>query len=312
MWKSLRDLPQSIMRILVTGGDGLLARALRDAAPADADWLFLGHAEFDLTLPGPMDRRLASFRPQWVINTAAYNAVDRCEVEREVSWDVNAAGPSRLAEACARHGCRLVHYSTDYVFDGGKGSAYVESDPPCPLNHYAAGKLAGEQAVLKAHDGNLVLRTSWLFGDNGQRSRSYVHAVLRQLHAGAPLKAAVDQASVPTYAPDLARWTLALTEKGCAGLFHAVNDGGLSRLDWTLAIIDEAAATGWIRSAPTVEPVSTDAFGGGIRRPKQTVLSNAKAAAILGRPLGSWRPGLKQLIRGLAAERDAAEGSRNG
>src|SRR6266480_2830463 len=139
------------MRILVTGGNGLLARALHDAAPAGAEMLLLGHGDFDLTQLELMDRQLASFRPQFVINTAAYNAVDRCEDEGELSWAVNATGPLRLAERCAEHRCRLIHYSTDYVFDGAKRSPYVESDPTNPLNHYAAGKLAGEQSVLKTH-----------------------------------------------------------------------------------------------------------------------------------------------------------------
>jgi dTDP-4-dehydrorhamnose reductase len=289
------------MRILVTGGDGLLARAIQDAAPAGAEVLLLSHGEFDLTQVELMDRRLASFRPQIVINTAAYNGVDRCEVERELSWAVNATGPLRLAERCAKHRCRLIHYSTDYVFDGAKQSPYVESDPPNPLNHYAAGKLAGEQSVLKAHADNLVLRTSWLFGDNGQKSRSYVHTVLRQFRAGTPLKATTDQVSAPTYAPDLARWTLALLQKGSIGLVHTVNDDCVSRFDWTLAIVAEARQAGPIRSEIPVEAVRTDYFGAGIRRPRYTALSNAKAAATLGQTLGSWRPGLRQLLRQLAA-----------
>jgi len=279
----------------------LLARALHDAAPAGAEVLLLSHGEFDLTQVELMERRLASFRPHIVINTAAYNAVDRCEVDREISWAVNATGPLRLAERCAKHRCRLIHYSTDYVFDGAKKSPYVETDPPNPLNHYAAGKLAGEQSVLRARADNLVLRTSWLFGDNGRNSRSYVHTVLRQLRAGTTLKAVTEQVSMPTYAPDLARWTLALLEKGSTGLVHAVNDDCVSRFEWTLAIVAEAGQAGLILSQVPVEAVRADYFGAGIRRPNFTVLSNAKAAAILGQTLGSWRPGLRQLLLQLAA-----------
>jgi dTDP-4-dehydrorhamnose reductase len=290
------------MRILVTGGNGLLARALHDAAPAGIEMSLLSHCEFDLTQVELMDRQLAAFRPQIVINTAAYNAVDRCEVERELSWAVNATGPLRLAERCAKHRCRLIHYSTDYVFDGAKKSPYVETDPPNPLNYYAAGKLAGEQSVLKAEADNLVLRTSWLFGDNGEMSRSYVHTVLRQLRTGSLLKAATDQIAAPTYAPDLARWTLELLEKGSTGLVHAVNDDPLSRHEWTVAIVAEAEQEGLIRSRVAVDAVRTDFFGAGIRRPGYTVLSNAKAAAILRQPLDSWRPGLRQLLRQITAE----------
>ena len=288
------------MRILVTGGDGLLARALYAMAPAGTELLLLNHREFDLTKLELMDRRIAAIRPQVVINTAAYNGVDYCEIERDLSWSVNAVGPLSLAECCARHRCQLIHYSTDYVFDGAKKFPYVETDPPNPLNHYAAGKLAGEKAVLKAHANNLVLRTSWLFGDNGERSRSYVHIVLGQACAGKALKATSDQLSAPTYAPDLALWTFALLEGNCTGLLHAVNDDGLSRYEWTLAILAEAGKAGLLRSEIPVEPVLTDFFGPGIRRPQYTVLSNANLAAILGRRLGSWRAGLSQLLRQIA------------
>src|SRR5579859_4726054 len=136
-------------RVVVTGGNGLLAYQLKKLAPADSDFHFPGHAEFDLTNPDLMTRALAELRPHLVINTAAYNLVDRCENERDLSWSVNAAGPQKLAELCAAMNIRLVHYSTDYVFDGAKKSPYVETDPANPLNHYAAGKFAGEQAVLE-------------------------------------------------------------------------------------------------------------------------------------------------------------------
>ena len=110
--------------ILVTGGDGLLAHALREVAPRDFEISCPRHADFDLTAPDAMARWLAEFRPDIVINTAAYNLVDRCEVERDLSWAVNAIGPRQLAELCARNGIRLVHYGTDYVFDGEKKSPY--------------------------------------------------------------------------------------------------------------------------------------------------------------------------------------------
>ena len=137
------------MKMLITGGNGLLAHALQRCSPANCQLVVLGHAEFDLTQPNLMAQRLSELRPDAVINTAAYNAVDRCETERDLSWAVNAAGPQMLAELCSRQHCRLVQYGTDYVFDGCNSSPYTEQDPTNPLNHYAAGKMAGEQAVLK-------------------------------------------------------------------------------------------------------------------------------------------------------------------
>ncbi len=297
------------MKILITGGNGLLAQALQRCSPANCQPVVLGHAEFDLTQPPLLAQRLSEFRPDAVINTAAYNAVDRCETERDLSWAVNAAGPQMLAELCSRQNCRLVHYATDYVFDGSKGSPYNEQDQPHPLNHYAAGKLAGEQAVLQTHANHLVLRTSWLFGHHPARPKSYVHTILRQALAAHPLKATSDQVSVPTYAPDLARWTYAFLRLGMSGLIHAVNDEGLSRYDWTLAILDEAKQAGLLQATTPVERVPTDYFSPGLRRPSYSVLDNQKAAAILGRPLGSWRLGLQELLRQIReSSADASEG----
>jgi len=283
-------------RILVTGGDGLLAYALRTLAPLDCAMTFLSRADFDLTAPGQMRQRLDAVQPEVVINTAAYNLVERCEQERELSWTVNATGPEALAKLCAEKNVRLVHYGTDYVFDGAKGSAYVESDAPNPLNHYGAGKLAGEQAVLAASPGHVVMRTSWVFGWHPTQTKSYVHSVLRAARAGNNLKATTDQASVPTYSEDLARWTLELIVKGGRGLFHAVNDEGVCRFDWTRAILEEATRLALISDKIAVEPVTSDFFKSPMRRPQNSILANGQLAALLDRPLGSWRAGLRKML----------------
>lgn len=283
-------------RILVTGGDGLLAYALRALATPDCELTFLSRADFDLTAPAQMRERLDALHPEVVINTAAYNLVERCEQERELSWAVNATGPEMLAKMCAEKNIRLVHYGTDYVFDGEKGSAYVEADVPNPLNHYGAGKLAGEQAVLAASPKHVVMRTSWVFGSHPTQTKSYVHSVLRAARAGNNIRATTDQASAPTFSEDLAQWTLALIEKNGKGLLHAVNDEGVSRFDWTRAIVGEAARLGLILPETSVEPVTSDFFKSPMRRPKRSILANAKLTALLGQPLGSWRAGLRKML----------------
>jgi len=283
-------------RILVTGGDGLLAYALRAPAPADCELTFLSRADFDLTAPEQMRERLDALRPEVVINTAAYNLVERCEQERELSWAVNATGPGILAKICAEKNIRLVHYGTDYVFDGEKESPYVETDAPHPLNHYGAGKLAGEQAVLAASPKHVVMRTSWVFGSHPTQTKSYVHSVLRAARAGNSLKATTDQVSVPTYSEDLARLTLGLIQKGGNGLFHAVNDEGVSRFDWTRAVLENAKEFELIPTQIQVEPVTSDFFKSPMRRPKRSILANAKLTELLGRPVGSWRAGLRKML----------------
>jgi dTDP-4-dehydrorhamnose reductase len=286
------------VKILVTGGNGLLAHSLRELSPRCHQdvFVFLNHAEFDLTRPDVMAERLAQLQPDVVINTAAYNLVDRCEIERELSWSVNALGPEMLAGLCAEKNARLVHYGTDYVFDGAKKSPYTETDPPNPLNHYAAGKLFGEKAVLRASPRHLVLRTSWIFGPHPTQTKSYVHTVLRAAKGANKLKGTTDQSSVPTYAPDLAQWTLELLRLDAGGLIHAVNDEAVSRFEWTHIILEEAVRAGLCSSALPVEPVTTAFFNSTMRRPAYTVMSNKKLAGLLGRQIGSWRVGLRKML----------------
>jgi len=285
-----------LQRILVTGGDGLLAYALRMLAPANCEMSFLARAEFDLTTPAQMNERLEKLRPDWVVNTAAYNLVEKCEQERDLSWAVNVTGPETLAKLCAEKNIRLIHYGTDYVFDGEKNAPYEETDNTNPLNHYGAGKLAGEKAVLAASPKHVVMRTSWVFGSHPTQTKSYVHSVLRAGRAGNNLKATTDQASSPTISNDLAQWTVELIQKGGAGLFHAVNDGGVSRFDWTVAILEEAKKLNLMSQEIIVEPVTSDFFKSTMRRPKQSVLANGKLTALLGHPLGSWRAGLRKML----------------
>jgi len=283
-------------RILVTGGAGLLAYQLKRLAPQDLELVFLERAQFDLANRAMMAERLAELRPQVVINTAAYNLVDRCEVERELSWNVNALAPQALAEICAESDIRLVHYSTDYVFDGAKKAPYVEMDSTNPLNHYAAGKLAGEQAVLRTAPQHLVLRTSWVFDWHPTQAKTFIHTILKTAREGKPMKSATDQASVPTFASDLADWTLELVRAGVNGLFHAVNDEGLSRYDWAKSILSEAYRQQLIPVEPSVEPVLSSYFNSTMRRPDYTVMSNMKLSRQLGRELGSWRAGLRKML----------------
>jgi dTDP-4-dehydrorhamnose reductase len=285
-----------MQKILVTGGDGLLAHQLKHIAPGDFEFHFLGRAEFDLLNPRLMAQRLSELQPQIVINTAAYNLVDRCETERELSWAVNATAPQQLAELCAGKKTRLVHYGTDYVFDGAKKSPYLETDTPNPLNHYAAGKFAGEQAVLRASPKNLALRTSWVFDWHPTQTKTFVHTVLKAAREGRTLKSTTDQVSVPTFASDLAQWTLELLRQNAGGLFHAVNDEGVSRFDWTKIILEEAVAAKLISTAPPVEPVMGSFFNSAMRRPDYTVMSNQKLSRLLGREIGLWRGGLRKML----------------
>ncbi len=285
-----------MLKILVTGGDGLLSFALRKLGPTDCDLHFLSHREFDLAAPEQMQRQLEVIAPQVVINTAAYNLVDRCEQERDLSWAINATAPGTLAKMCAAKRIQLVHYGTDYVFDGKKKSPYVETDAPNPLNHYGAGKLAGERAVLDASPAHLVLRTSWVFGWHPTQTKSFVHTIITAAHEGRPIKATTDQVSVPTYAPDLAQWTFDLIRTHETGLFHSVNDNASSRFEWANVILDEFKRLQMISKVPAVEPVLSSFFSSTMRRPDYTALDNQKLSRHIGHAAGSWRPGLRKML----------------
>jgi len=288
-----------VLKILVTGGGGLLAHSISKQFGPGFDLVLCESKEFDLTDRQGMARQLEQHQPEVVINTAAYNFVDRCEQERALSWAVNAAGPEILAGLCKARSCRMIHFSSDYVFDGAKTVPYVESDRPNPINHYGAGKLYGETAVLNAAAENLVLRTSWLFGPHPKQTKSFVHAVVRQARAGAILKVTTDQTAAPTYAPDLGSGLKSLVVEGATGLFHAVNDGALSRYQWAVDILASARDMGILTSPTPIEPVQTSHFGTSMRRPTYTVLSNEKLARALRRPLGSWRRGLEETLQTL-------------
>lgn len=284
--------------VLVTGSDGLLAQAIKALEPAGFALCFLPRSEFDLQNPEQMGRQLDALKPAFVVNTAAYNLVDKCEVERDLSWAINATGPEQLARLCTSRGIRLAHYGTDYVFDGAQQVPYTELDQPNAINHYAAGKLAGEKAVLAAGEGHLVLRTSWLFGTNPIRpQRSFVHAIVRQALDGKPIRATTDQQAVPTYVGDLAAWTFELLRRQASGLYHAVNDEGLSRFHWTKEILAAAKQLGVIDEVPSVEPVTTAFFNSTIRRSTYSLLDNGKLTALLGHPLGSWREGMASMLQ---------------
>ncbi|HEY1662831.1 MAG TPA: dTDP-4-dehydrorhamnose reductase [Verrucomicrobiae bacterium] len=285
-----------MIKILVTGGDGLLAFALRGIAPANCELHFLSHRDFDLAAPAQMQRQLEVIAPQVVINTAAYNLVDRCEQERDLSWAINATAPGTLARMCAAKQIQLVHYGTDYVFDGKKKSPYSETDTPNPLNHYGAGKLAGECAVLEASPAHLVLRASWVFGWHPTQMKTFVHTILKAAHDGRPIKATTDQVSVPTYATDLAQWTFDLIRSHSSGLFHSVNDNGVSRFDWAKAILEEIRYLQMISAVPPLEPVLSSFFSSTMCRPDYTALDNQKLSRQIGHAAGSWRVGLRKML----------------
>jgi dTDP-4-dehydrorhamnose reductase len=241
--------------------------------------------QVSITDPRAVDELLADRRPEWVFNCAAYNAVDRAEAEADSANAVNSQGPYNLAAACTKHNARLVHFSTNFVFDGKLERPYLESDVPSPLSAYARSKLDGERRVLEVQPEALVLRTAALFG--GHRGLSFPERIVQRVTEGVQLRVVSDQQVNPTYTADLARAALELAEKGERGIFHVVSDGCCSWYDFAKAILEEC----WLPAR--VEAVSTNDFAAPAQRPVNGCLKSERI-----RSLRHWRESLHEWAAG--------------
>jgi dTDP-4-dehydrorhamnose reductase len=274
------------LKILVTGAGGQLGRAVCDAF-TDHEVVAESHAALDVADASGVEAALDEARPDLVLNASAYTAVDRAEDEPDVAYRVNEEGPRVLAVATARRGLALLHVSTDYVFDGEKGTAYVESDATHPLGVYGASKLAGEQAVRQANPRHFIARTAWLYGPVG---RNFARTLAAAAEREPKLRVVDDQWGSPTYAPHLAQALAALVEGEAYGLHHLANAGVTNRFDFALALL---AALG--RPTP-VEPIPTAAWPTRARRPRNTALASEQQTGI---ELPDWQTGVRAFAAAL-------------
>ena len=234
----------------------------------------LTHAELDITNEAQVTAAVEALRPEIVINTSGFLRVDECERVPDQAMLVNGIALKYLAAACVEHGTVLVHFSTDYVFDGTKGRAYEEGDATAPINAYGVSKLAGEQFVRYGRpDDHLIVRTSGLYGPAGSASKggNFIETMLRLAAAGKSLAVVDDQVFSPAYAPDLAVSVLQLIEDGARGTFHVTNAGVTS---W-YAFAERAFHLAGLK--PELRPVSTAEYAAPAARPRYSVLDNARA-----------------------------------
>lgn len=233
------------MKILISGHTGQVAQALQHAL-ADHQLLSLGRQAFDLEQPASLRETILRERPQLLINAAAYTAVDLAEQEPERAFTVNAEAPGAMAKACAELGIPLIHYSTDYVFDGSKDGAYHEDDASNPLGVYGASKLAGEQAVAASGCEHLILRTSWVYSRHG---RNFLLTMQRLLQEREELKVVDDQIGAPTWAGSIAAASAELIQAWQQGnrhwgTYHLTNQGQTSWFGFAQAIAEHLRAAG--------------------------------------------------------------------
>lgn len=289
------------MRLYVIGGEGQVARSLREAAPSRADIVFgsSSRAELDLSQPASIKKALDAFRPDVVINPAAYTAVDKAESEPEQAFAINRDGAAAVAAATARHGAPIIHFSTDYVYDGTKAGAYVESDPVAPQGVYGQSKLAGELAVAAANPCHIVLRTSWVYAPFGS---NFVRTMLRLAAERDRLRVVGDQVGCPTYAPDIAQATLAIAAQIAggdwrpefAGVTHLAGPDALSWCGFAREIVRQSAARGG-RLVP-VDPIATADYPTPAARPANSQLSTARLAEVFDIRLQSLETSLSNCL----------------
>jgi dTDP-4-dehydrorhamnose reductase len=271
------------VRILLVGAGGRLGRVLQGESGSQ-EIVALDHAQLDVTDEAAVREAVSAHTPDVVINTAAYNKVDEAETDRDAAFRLNADGPRYLAQAAAEHGIPMVHISTDYVFDGTKTSPYIEDDAPHPLSIYGRSKLDGEEAVRRASPRHLVVRTAWLFHDDGP---SFPRRVLERAAAG-PVRAADDQRGSPTYVPHLARALLALVQMGAHGTYHLAGRGEASWYDLAREVFRAAGLDARLERAPS------DEFRRPAPRPAYSALATVREPRVL---LPTWQDGVAEFLQ---------------
>jgi len=285
------------VKVLVTGAGGQLGQELQRTVPKAHELVALSSAELDVTDGKQIERALAGYEPAVVINTAGYTAVDKAESERERAQAVNGEAPGLLAGATLARGIRLVHVSTDFVFDGKKGSPYLPDDMPNPLGVYGETKLAGESAVIAADPDALVMRTAWVYSAHGQ---NFVNTMLRLMRERTSLSVVADQVGTPTSARGLAQtvWrTVDLPEM--KGVHHWTDAGVASWYDFAVAIQEEAHAWGLLDRAIPIRPIRTQDYPTPAQRPSYSVLDKTATWAALGFTPPHWRVSLREMIQSL-------------
>ncbi len=273
------------MRILLTGANGQLGHELLETLATEE---VHGTDEHDLDIRNrdAVFQAVEGLRPAWIINAAAFNDVDGAETAAERAFAINGAGPGNLADAAARAGSRLVHLSTDYVFDGTKGTPYTEDDHPNPQSVYARSKYEGELRVLNSGAQACVLRTAWLYGRHG---KNFVNAILAAAGRGGPLRVVTDQVGSPTSAADLARAIGQVLRTSAEGLFHTVNAGQCSRFEFAQAIV---------RGAVEVLPITTPEARRTAPRPANSALVSVRWQAAGFEALRHWQAALSEFLAG--------------
>jgi dTDP-4-dehydrorhamnose reductase len=287
------------MKVLVLGGGGQVARAVVAAAPQAHEVIAYIRADLDIADASAVARTLADTRADWVVNGAAYTAVDRAEDEPAQAFAVNDAAVGVLAAATSKAGCRLLHLSTDFVFDGMASRPYLPTDATHPLNVYGASKLAGERQVLADGGSGIALRTAWVYAAQG---RNFVLTMLRLMREREQVSVVCDQIGAPTWAGGIAVVIWGLIGVGApGGVYHWTDLGVASWYDFAVAIQEEALARKLLARAVPIIPIGSVSYPTQAQRPAFSVLDTSSTRALIGAPARHWRHNLRTMLDELRA-----------
>ena len=295
-------------RILLTGKNGQVGAELAALLPRLGEVTSFDRHELDLSNPGHIRRAIRAVRPTMIVNAAAYTSVDQAEREEKQARIINVDAPALMAEEAKRIGAVLVHYSTDYVFDGSRNLPYDETDQPNPINVYGKTKLAGEEAIRAVGLPHLIFRTAWVYGTKG---RNFLLTILRLATEREELRVVSDQFGAPTWSREIAKATamvlVQLSQQGqdaiskFSGLYHLTAAGKTSWFDFAQSILERASRTprglAWFVAATgskrlivrRITPISTEEYPTQARRPAFSVLSNRRLKQMFGLELPDWR-----------------------
>jgi len=282
------------MKIAIIGANGRLGVALAREYASDFEVTSFERRQLELSQLDRVRSALAATKFELLINCAALTNVDYCESHREEAFIVNAEAPCLLAEIANKKSAKLVHFSTDYVFDGKKDAPYTEEDMAVPLSVYGESKLEGERRVLEASSQHLVVRLSWVFGPD---KPSFIDQIIQRARENDVVTAVADKFSAPTYTIDVASWLRLAVEKNANGILHLANNGGCSWQEWAQYAVDVCRNLGLPLKAQRVGAVSlADMKNFVAQRPVHTVLSTAKFTGLTGVQPRHWREAVAEYI----------------
>lgn len=281
------------MKVIVTGSRGMLGTDLVQILRGKYDVLECDLHNCNILDYDQVEGLVSSYLPDVIIHTAAYTNVDQAETDKEAALLLNETGTKYVAAAAKLYHARLIHLSTDYVFDGTKTSPYTEEDIPHPSGVYGTTKLRGEQQVQQifGDQGYLILRTAWLYGKHG---KNFVSTILQRAQQQDILNVVNDQTGSPTYTKDLARGIMRLLDQNISGIIHLTNDGYCTWYEFAETILAFARI-----SHVTVQPISTAELKRPAPRPSFSVLDNSKFAALTGQKIPHWKQGLQEYLEDL-------------